>query len=178
MSYVQPYGDHECRFHASNLATNLKSDLLWRLTKLLTYSNMPPPYDDESDFDSDEEFSEVQLGLADGPLENEDEANPLVSRIGGRPVWLPLSPTKLPPASLVQCQYCQKPMQLLVQIFAPLENSAFDRNLFVWGCARAACQRKGPGRYVSMGALEDDVKFLHLMRCACFYEKNIDFDYF
>ena len=63
-------------------------------------------------------------------------------------------------------------MQLLVQIFAPLENSAFDRNLFVWGCARAACQRKGPARYVFTGALEDDVKFLHLMRCVFFYEKT------
>lgn len=127
---------------------------------------MPPQYDDDSDFESDEEFSEVQLGLADGPLENEDKANPLVSRIGGQPVWLPLTPSKLPPASLVHCQYCQKQMQLLVQIFAPLENSAFDRNLFVWGCPRAACQRKGHGRYVLSGALEDDVKFLHLMRCA------------
>jgi len=142
------------------------------MTEQLTYSNMPPPYDDDSDFDSDEECSEVQLGLTDGPLESEDEANPLVSRIGGRPVWLPLAPNKLPPVSLVHCQYCQKPMQLLVQIFAPLENSAYDRNLFVWGCPRAACQRKGPGRYVFTGALEDDLKFLHLMRCICFYEKK------
>ncbi|WFD19933.1 hypothetical protein MCAP1_002175 [Malassezia caprae] len=120
---------------------------------------MPPPYDDDSDFESDEEFSEVQLGLADGPLESEDEANPLVSRIGGRPVWLPLAPSKLPPASLVQCQYCKKPMQLLVQIFAPLENSAFDRNLFVWGCSRAACQRKGPGSIKAVRMLKHNQRW-------------------
>ena len=94
---------------------------------------MPPYDDDDSDFEEDV-YSNVQLGLADGPLEEDDESNPLVSRIGGRPAWLPLQPSKLPPASEVQCAYCKEPMQLLIQIFAPLEDSAYDRNLFVWGC--------------------------------------------
>ena len=111
---------------------------------------MPPYDDDDSDFES-EEYTNVQLGLADGPLEGDDEANPLVSRIGGRPAWLPLQADKLPPASEVQCAYCTQPMQLLVQIFAPLDDSAYDRNLFVWGCARPQCQRQGDGWYVANG---------------------------
>jgi pre-rRNA-processing protein TSR4 len=37
-------------------------------------------------------------------------------------------------------------MELLVQIFAPLDGSAYDRVLFVWGCARGVCQRQAHGR--------------------------------
>ena len=125
------------------------------------------PYDDDSDFGSDEEdvYTNVQLGLADGPLEKDDESNPLVSRIGGRPAWLPLRPSNLPGESAVHCEYCRQPMQLLVQIFAPLEDSAFDRNLLIWGCARAACQRKGAGWYVcKVWCLRMNEQFLHLIR--------------
>lgn len=101
-----------------------------------------PPSDDGYDSDSGSEFdaSDVQLGLADGPLEAEDEANPLVSRIGGRPAWLPMKST--PASDIAQCGVCKQRMQLLVQIFAPLVESAYDRCLLVWGCARPACQRK------------------------------------
>ncbi|EPQ30411.1 uncharacterized protein PFL1_01937 [Pseudozyma flocculosa PF-1] len=103
---------------------------------------MPRPVDDDDyDSDSGSEFSvtDVQLGLADGPLEGDDEANPLVSRIGGRAAWLPMTST--PPREVAQCNHCQRPMQLIVQIFAPLEGSAYDRCLMVWGCGRAECQR-------------------------------------
>ncbi|KAN0064844.1 hypothetical protein ACQY0O_001901 [Thecaphora frezii] len=103
---------------------------------------MPRPVDDDDyDSDSGSEFSvtDVQLGLADGPLEGDDESNPLVSRIGGRAAWLPMSST--PPREVAQCKHCQRPMQLLVQIFAPLEGSAYDRCLMVWGCSRGECQR-------------------------------------
>lgn len=125
-----------------------------------------PRCDDDSDYGSEDEFDGVgiHLGLADGPLEHDDEANPLVSRIGGRPAWLPLDAANLPPASLVECSVCKQPMQLLVQIFAPLEDSPFDRNLLVWGCAYAQCQRKAQGRYVHLLQLHDERQFLHLSR--------------
>lgn len=48
------------------------------------------PLDADSDSDSDAgseaSVTEVQLGLSDGPVEKDDAGNPLVSRIGGRPV--------------------------------------------------------------------------------------------
>lgn len=104
---------------------------------------MPSSSADDDDYDSDSgsEFdaSETQLGLADGPLEGEDETNPLVSRIGGRAAWLPMRST--PPQDIALCKTCHQEMQLLVQIFAPLEESAYDRCLLVWGCARSKCQR-------------------------------------
>lgn len=114
-----------------------------------------PRCEDESDYETDDEWevSTVHLGLADGPLENDDEANPLVSRIGGRPAWLPLHADNLPSATLVECSSCKRPMELLIQIFAPLEDSPYDRNLMVWGCADAACQRKAQGRYVFLSVV-------------------------
>ncbi|CDU26418.1 related to TSR4-cytoplasmic protein required for correct processing of the 20S pre-rRNA [Sporisorium scitamineum] len=101
-----------------------------------------PPSDDGYDSDSGSEFdaSDVQLGLADGPLEGDDETNPLVSRIGGRAAWLPMKSN--PTQDVAQCSSCKQQMQLLVQIFAPLVESPYDRCLMVWGCARPACQRK------------------------------------
>ncbi|PIL25052.1 hypothetical protein GSI_12941 [Ganoderma sinense ZZ0214-1] len=84
-----------------------------------------PPLDDPWS-DSDEELetadveTAVQLGVPDGPLGSPaDLADPTVSRIGGHP-----------------------PMELLVQIWCPLEASPNDRALFVWGCANGICQRK------------------------------------
>ncbi|GAC97438.1 hypothetical protein PHSY_005024 [Pseudozyma hubeiensis SY62] len=100
-----------------------------------------PPSDDGYDSDSGSEFdaSDVQLGLADGPLEADDEVNPLVSRIGGRAAWLPMKAS--PTDKVAECNSCKQQMQLLVQIFAPLVESPYDRCLLVWGCARPACQR-------------------------------------
>lgn len=100
--------------------------------------------DDDSDAGSDYSVTQTQLAVTDGALEGDDEANPLVSRIGGRVAWLPT--TSLPPANVAQCQHCSQEMELLVQIFAPLDDSPFDRIVLVWGCARAPCQKVGKGR--------------------------------
>ena len=110
------------------------------------------------DYDSDDEleYTNVHLGLAEGPLEGDDEANPLVSRIGGRPAWLPLAPHALPPRDAATCGHCSTPMPLLVQIFAPLDGSAYDRCIYVWGCPRAPCQRHSKKRYVAVPAGQDE----------------------
>jgi pre-rRNA-processing protein TSR4 len=128
-----------------------------------------PAYDpdSESDFsDAEDEESGIYLGLPDGPLEGEDESNPLVSRLGGLPAWLPFSSStsffhtssdeastsakKLPlppsPAQVSQCKICGKEMEMLVQVFAPLEGSCFDRTINVWGCSRAGCQKQRDSR--------------------------------
>ncbi|KAJ4492658.1 programmed cell death protein 2 [Lentinula edodes] len=105
---------------------------------------MPPP--DEDDWsDSDEELgSEVEtsvlLGISDGPITSVNElADAAVSRIGGHPAFLP---TNEPPISSSQCKICSFPMELLVQMWCPFENSPMDRALYVWGCANPGCQRK------------------------------------
>ncbi|KDN53478.1 hypothetical protein K437DRAFT_253183, partial [Tilletiaria anomala UBC 951] len=119
---------------------------------------MAPEYDpdSDSDFSSDEaQDIKVYLGLPDGPLEPEDESNPLVSRAGGRPAFLPrpiasTSSTRWPPQPehVSSCKICGRDMEMLMQIFAPLEGSCYDRTLYIWGCARAKCQRARDSRCV------------------------------
>lgn len=98
----------------------------------------------ESDTGSDYSVTQTQLGVSDGPLEGQDQGNPLVSRMGGQAAWLPSR--TIPPQSVSVCSHCSQQMELLVQIFAPLDESPYDRLLLVWGCARGRCQKKRDGR--------------------------------
>ncbi|KAG8983935.1 hypothetical protein FRB93_006883 [Tulasnella sp. JGI-2019a] len=83
----------------------------------------------------------VLLGLPDGIItEAADLVDPIVSRLGGTPAFLPL--IAVPSHDISYCYNCSIPMGLLVQLWSPFEDSPMDRVLYVWGCARAACQRK------------------------------------
>ncbi|KIY52851.1 hypothetical protein FISHEDRAFT_63544 [Fistulina hepatica ATCC 64428] len=103
---------------------------------------MPQTHQDWSDSDEEElstTETSVLLGVPDGPVEHADDiADAAVSRIGGRPAFL----SALPPLACSQCKVCQKPTELLVQMWCPFEDSPMDRALYVWGCANAACQAK------------------------------------
>jgi pre-rRNA-processing protein TSR4 len=123
---------------------------------------------DWSDEDEDDVTVEtsVFLGVPDGLVESaSDLKDAAVSRIGGLPVRIILIRTctfillsiydphsqgllshKVPFDSS-HCQHCKNPMELLVQLWAPFEDSPYDRAVYVWGCARGGCQKKG-GRYV------------------------------
>ncbi|KAF5393794.1 hypothetical protein D9757_000383 [Collybiopsis confluens] len=113
---------------------------------------MAPPVEEEDWSDSDEDIgSEVEtsvlLGVPDGPITSGSElADAAVSRIGGHPVRVistnAFLPATEPPISSSQCQNCSFPMELLVQMWCPFENSPMDRALYVWGCANPGCQRK------------------------------------
>ncbi|KAL9940073.1 hypothetical protein V8E36_000778 [Tilletia maclaganii] len=96
--------------------------------------------DDDDDEDDEEDDSDTYIALPDGAVAAADIENPLVSRIGGPPAFLPLR--TLPPyPAITTCPNaaCAEPMELLLQIFAPREQSPYDRCLHVWGCARRAC---------------------------------------
>ncbi|KAI0652841.1 programmed cell death protein 2 [Cubamyces menziesii] len=106
-----------------------------------------PPADivDDAWSDSDDEFeadveTAVDLGIPDGPVDDPASLlDPTVSRIGGHPTFLS---APHPPTAHATCKNCSQPMELLVQIWCPLEDSPNDRALFVWGCANGSCQRK------------------------------------
>ncbi|KZT09899.1 uncharacterized protein LAESUDRAFT_694387 [Laetiporus sulphureus 93-53] len=103
----------------------------------------PKPNNDWSDSD-DEAGSDietaVQLGIPDGPVESaSDLCDATVSRIGGHPAFL-TSPE--PVLENATCRNCRQPMQLLVQMWCPLEDSPNDRVMYIWGCARGTCQKK------------------------------------
>jgi len=97
--------------------------------------------------DSDEECdssggveTNVQLGVPDGSITaDEDLKDPRVSRIGGHPVFLVSS---LPDVSVSQCKSCSNPMQLISQIWCPIEGSPFDRSMYIWACANGGCRGK------------------------------------
>jgi len=104
------------------------------------------PVSTEDDWsDSDDEIgtgmeTDVLLGVPDGRMETEsDIKDAAVSRIGGLPAFLP---SREPPFSSSQCKVCSDPMELLVQVWCPFEDSPMDRALYVWGCARSTCQRQ------------------------------------
>lgn len=93
--------------------------------------------------DSDEDDlpqveTSVLLGIPDGAIESpSDLKDAAVSRIGGLPALL------LPraPFDSSHCLHCKNPMELLVQLWAPLQDSPYDRAVYVWGCAKSGCQR-------------------------------------
>ncbi|KAI0820382.1 programmed cell death protein 2 [Trametes gibbosa] len=106
---------------------------------------MPPPDLDDTWSDSDDELeadqeTAVDLGVPDGPVD--DPAillDPTVSRLGGHPSFLSSPHPSLAHAT---CTNCSQPMELLIQIWCPLEESPNDRALYVWACANGSCQRK------------------------------------
>ncbi|KAF8159766.1 programmed cell death protein 2 [Crassisporium funariophilum] len=103
----------------------------------------PRPDDDWSDSD-DEGIGEVEtsvlLGVPDGLVDvDTDVLDAAVSRIGGFPAMLP---AREPPFESSHCKVCDKPMELLIQMWCPFENSPMDRALYIWGCARTGCQGK------------------------------------
>jgi len=118
-------------------------------------------WSDSDDGDVGEAETSVLLGVPDGVVETiTDMSDAAVSRVGGHPVrsctivsnipTYTLSnkaflPSREPPLSSSQCKLCSNPSELLVQMWCPFEDSPMDRALYIWGCARSACQGK-PGR--------------------------------
>lgn len=102
-----------------------------------------PPRDDDDWSDEDEEevldtVTSVQLGVPDGTLDSQtDLHDAAVSRIGGLPAFL-TSPE--PPFESSLCKNCSTPMELIVQVWCPMEDSPHDRALYVWACSRGVCQ--------------------------------------
>ncbi|KZS94501.1 hypothetical protein SISNIDRAFT_453428 [Sistotremastrum niveocremeum HHB9708] len=107
-----------------------------------------PPAKHEEIFDSDDDedlspegsYTSVTLGVPDGDVESETELrDPRVSRIGGKPAFVA---GLHPDFSSSQCKICSNPMELVVQLWCPIEGSPMDRVMHVWACSRAGCQRK------------------------------------
>ncbi|KAH9852077.1 programmed cell death protein 2 [Lenzites betulinus] len=105
---------------------------------------MPPADVDDTWSDSDDELeadqeTAVDLGVPDGPVDDPITLlDPTVSRLGGHPTFLS-SPH--PSTSHATCTNCAQPMELLIQIWCPLEDSPNDRALYVWACANGSSDR-------------------------------------
>ncbi|KAF7306313.1 PDCD2-C domain-containing protein [Mycena indigotica] len=99
--------------------------------------------DDWSDEDEDgsaEIETSTLLGIAGDDISTaSDLTDAVVSRIGGYPAFLPIDE---PPFASSTCKVCGFPMELLVQMWCPFEDSPRDRALYIWGCSAPACQNK------------------------------------
>ncbi|KAI7825795.1 programmed cell death protein 2 [Kickxella alabastrina] len=83
----------------------------------------------------------MMLGYSDGPMEAADDSNPFACKLGGRPLWLD-STSAIPDWSAAMCGHCGSSMIMLVQAYVPLNDSAYDRVIYVWACNQRACTGK------------------------------------
>lgn len=102
---------------------------------------------DEYSSDEEELFenkSEVYLGFTDVAFEEEDDEPTIEDTfIGGQPIWL--HPDSHPLEKDLQCSNCHKPMALLLQAFAPLDDKPYDRVIYIFGCKNSAQCSKQKG---------------------------------
>lgn len=124
---------------------------------------MPHTDEDWSDSDEgslnqreDDGYTDVHLGIPSDRIEDEgDLQDAYVSRIGGTPSFLAY-PHPSPNSS--KCKNCNEPAELLVQMLCNLEESPFERVLYVWACAKPPCQRKD-GAVRAWRSLRYDAKY-------------------
>ncbi|RHZ44707.1 hypothetical protein Glove_712g37 [Diversispora epigaea] len=91
-------------------------------------------------------YSSIILGFPDDDyISLKEDNDPYATKIGGIPNWL----IESCPASydFMICKNCGKEMFLLFQGYVPLENSIYDRVIYVWGCNQQKCMKKHSGSF-------------------------------
>ncbi|KAI3431726.1 hypothetical protein D9Q98_004768 [Chlorella vulgaris] len=94
---------------------------------------MAAEHDGGSDAESEEERCEWLLGFVQPPRKRTDLLrHRFPSKVGGRPAWL--DPLHLPTEEQLTCRVTGKPLNYLLQVYAPLDGnpSAFHRALFLF----------------------------------------------
>lgn len=100
-----------------------------------------------------------QVGICDEVIENENEINFMVNKIGGLPVsWAnqnhehivdiiffpQIFKTFLPQKmfDIKPCENCSNPMVLITQLYCPLVNSVYHRVFYLMACVKQSCWNK------------------------------------
>ncbi|KAI5949364.1 hypothetical protein KGF54_005599 [Candida jiufengensis] len=96
--------------------------------------------DEESIYDSKSPKSKVLLGFTDGPITKEDQPTIEDSFLGGQPIWF--YPDSKPAESLLLCDNCGKKLSLYLQAYSPLDNTFYDRVIYIFGCQDPSCSKK------------------------------------
>ncbi|CAB4405575.1 unnamed protein product [Rhizophagus irregularis] len=82
----------------------------------------------------------ILLGFPDGNISTKEDNDPYITKIGGKPNWLiesyPLS------HDFIICKNCDKDMFLLFQGYVPLDDSIYDRVIYIFGCNQQKCVNK------------------------------------
>ncbi|CAG8822823.1 24968_t:CDS:2 [Gigaspora margarita] len=129
--------NHQIPFAPSPVVSN-SNKLTTTLTKNHQSIKKPSP-----------KVSQVLLGFSDGNIGLEEDIDPYLSKIGGVPNWLIKSFP--PPYDFIICKNCEKEMFLLFQGFIPLEESPYERIIYVWVCNQQKCM-KCPGSFRAIRA--------------------------
>ncbi|KAK7202720.1 programmed cell death protein 2 [Myxozyma melibiosi] len=115
-----------------------------------------------ADYDSDSDASVVSqtgktstlLGYPDEPADA--TATALDTRIGGLPIWL--NPDSPPSASLARCQNCKKIMNQLIQAYAALDGTLYERVVYLFACKEPRCRRIPGSARVFRGVMHNQEK--------------------
>uniref|UniRef100_A0A146M603 Programmed cell death protein 2-like n=1 Tax=Lygus hesperus TaxID=30085 RepID=A0A146M603_LYGHE len=79
--------------------------------------------------------NKVLLGYEDEPISDiyKDQVDYTTNKIGGHPDWPGDAPTA------VTCKLCNLSLPLVLQIYAPLDNSPYHRTLYLFACINPHC---------------------------------------
>lgn len=83
----------------------------------------------------------VQLGLAEYRTDKYDQLGFYDTFLGGQAQYFE---NETPAKELITCKECNQILTLLIQAYAPLENTKYERLICIFGCTRTECMRK-PG---------------------------------
>lgn len=77
----------------------------------------------------------VELGFMGGPMTPDEDTDPYTTKVGGPALFLSEK------CQLPKCKGCGKPLKLLLQAYAPLQDPPEDtRQIFVFFCQNKACK--------------------------------------
>ncbi|CAG8807285.1 12627_t:CDS:2, partial [Dentiscutata erythropus] len=117
---------------SNNHSSQISSPVVSNSNKLTT-----TPTKNQSIKKPSPKMSQVLLGFPDGNIVLEEDIDPYSSKIGGIPNWLIKSFP--PPHDFIICKNCEKEMFLLFQSYIPLEESPYERIVYVWACNQQKC---------------------------------------
>ncbi|KAJ1948826.1 hypothetical protein FBU59_001417 [Linderina macrospora] len=108
----------------------------------------------------------VMLGFSDGAMAAADDTDAFTCKLGGQALWLDTTSEIPSQATTAICQQCKAAMILLVQAYVPLNDSAYDRVLYVWACNRRECSGKAGAARAVRGHLLNRDYAMKLIRSA------------
>ncbi|KAF5295963.1 hypothetical protein FQA39_LY12735 [Lamprigera yunnana] len=105
-------------------------------------------------------YKPVLLGFEDEYITDKHKGivNFATNKIGGKPDW----PSYVSDDTVV-CSLCQLPRPLVLQIYAPLDDSSYHRTLYLFACINANCwNQAGSWTCIRIQSLEQETEKINL----------------
>ncbi|KAI5959870.1 uncharacterized protein KGF55_005102 [Candida pseudojiufengensis] len=110
--------------------------------------------DEESIYDSQNKKQKVLLGFVDGPITEKDKPTIEDTFLGSQPIWF--YEDSKPAESMLICDNCKSKLSLYLQANSPLENTYYDRIIYLFGCKNSQCSKKKGSIKVIRGINKND----------------------